>query len=222
VMAANRNGLFYVLDRATGKVLLARPFVQTAWAKGVDANGRLIILNDLGSADACIPDHRGATNFPPPSYDPARGLFFVTARETCAVYTPGPPNQPPPDRVSMTMGRGPLRVDGVDSYMVLRALDATTGEKKWDVKYTALPSTRMMAFGGGVLSTAAGLVFASDDEGNFRAVNSADGRVLWQAQLGASPAGAAPMTYMLDGRQWIVTAVGSTLRAFALPVKQGQ
>ena len=222
VMAANRNGLFYVLDRATGKVLLARPFVQTAWAKGVDANGRLIILNDLGSADACIPDHRGATNFPPPSYDPARGLFFVTARETCAVYTPGPPNQPPPDRVSMTMGRGPLRVDGVDSYMVLRALDATTGEKKWDVKYTALPSTRMMAFGGGVLSTAAGLVFAPDDEGNFRAVNSADGRVLWQAQLGASPAGAAPMTYMLDGRQWIVTAVGSTLRAFALPVKQGQ
>ena len=222
VMAANRNGLFYVLDRATGKVLLARPFVQTAWAKGVDANGRLIILNDLGSADACIPDHRGATNFPPPSYDPARGLFFVTARETCAVYTPGPPNQPPPDRVSMTMGRGPLRVDGVDSYMVLRALDATTGEKKWDVKYTALPSTRMMAFGGGVLSTAAGLVFASDDEGNFRAVNSADGRVLWQAQLGASPAGAAPMTYMLDGRQWIVTALGSTLRAFALPVKQGQ
>ena len=222
VMAANRNGLFYVLDRATGKVLLARPFVQTAWAKGVDANGRLIILNDLGSADACIPDHRGATNFPPPSYDPARRLFFVTARETCAVYTPGPPNQPPPDRVSMTMGRGPLRVDGVDSYMVLRALDATTGEKKWDVKYTALPSTRMMAFGGGVLSTAAGLVFASDDEGNFRAVNSADGRVLWQAQLGASPAGAAPMTYMLDGRQWIVTAVGSTLRAFALPVKQGQ
>ena len=219
VMAANRNGLFYVLDRATGKVLLARPFVQTAWAKGVDANGRLVILNDLGTSDACIPDHRGATNFPPPSYDPARHLFFVTARETCAVYTPGPPNEPPPDRVAMTMGRGPLRVDGVDSYMVLRALDASTGEKKWDVKYTALPSARMMAFGGGVLSTAAGLVFASDDEGNFRAVNSADGRVLWQAQLGASPAGAAPMTYMLDGRQWIVTAVGSTLRAFALPVK---
>jgi alcohol dehydrogenase (cytochrome c) len=217
VMAANRNGLFYVLDRATGKVLLARPFVQTAWAKEVDANGRLIILNDLGTSDACIPDHRGATNFPPPSYDPVRHLFFVTARETCAVYTPGPPKEPPPDRVAMTMGRGPLRVDGVDSYMVLRALDASTGEKKWDVKYTPLPSTRMMAFGGGVLSTAAGLVFASDDEGNFRAVNSADGRVLWQAQLGASPAGAAPITYMLDGRQWIVTAIGSTMRAFALP-----
>ncbi len=217
VMAANRNGLFYVLDRATGKVLVARPFVQTAWAKEVDANGRLVILNDLGTSDACIPDHRGATNFPPPSYDPVRHLFFVTARETCAVYTPGPPKEPPPDRVAMTMGRGPLRVDGVDSYMVLRALDASTGEKKWDVKYTPLPSTRMMAFGGGVLSTAAGLVFASDDEGNFRAVNSADGRVLWQAQLGASPAGAAPMTYMLDGRQWVVTAVGSTLRAFALP-----
>ena len=70
------------------------------------------------------------------------------------------------------------------------------------------------AFGGGVLSTATGLVFASDDEGNFRAVNSSDGQVLWDTTLGASPAGAAPMTYMLDGRQWIVTAAGSMLRAF--------
>ncbi|RPI57331.1 MAG: hypothetical protein EHM55_02265 [Acidobacteria bacterium] len=174
------------------------------------------MLNDLGTADACIPDHRGATNFPPPSYDPVRRLFFVTARETCAVYSPGPPQEPPPDRVTITMGRGPQRVGNVDSYMVLRALDATSGEKRWEVKYTPLPSTRGLAFGGGVLSTAAGLVFAADDEGNFRGVNASDGRVLWQAQLGASPAGAAPITYMLDGRQWIVTAAGPTIRAFAL------
>jgi alcohol dehydrogenase (cytochrome c) len=216
VMQANRNGLFYVLDRATGEVLIARPFVQTAWAKGVGADGRPIVPNDLGTSDACVPDHRGATNFPPPSYDPARQLFFVTARETCAVYTPGPPSQPPPDKVTMTMGRGPQRVAGIDSYLVLRALDPSSGEKKWEIAYSPLPSTRMLAFGGGVLSTAAGLVFASDDEGNFRAVNSSDGRVLWQVKLGASPAGAAPMTYMLDGRQWVVIAAGSALRAFAL------
>jgi len=219
VMQANRNGLFYVLDRATGKVLLARPFVQTSWAKGVGADGRPIVPNDLGTSDACIPDHRGATNFPPPSFDPARGLFFVTARETCAVYTPGAPAAPPPDRVTMTMGRGPLRVTDRDSFLVLRALDASSGEKKWEIPYNRLPSTQMLAFGGGVLSTAAGLVFASDDEGNFRAVSSSDGRVLWQTKLGASPAGAAPMTYMLDGRQWVVLAVGSTIRAFALPVQ---
>ena len=149
--------------------------------QGVGADGRPIVPNDLGTSEACVPDHRGATNFPPPSYDPARGLFFVTARETCAVYTPGPPSQPPPDRVTMTMGRGPQRVNGIDSYLVLRALDASSGEKKWEIAYSPLPSTRMLAFGGGVLSTAAGLVFASDDEGNFRAVNSSDGRVLWQA-----------------------------------------
>lgn len=216
VMQANRNGLFYVLDRATGKVLLARPFVQTAWATGVGADGRPLVPNDLGTADACVPDHRGATNFPPPSYDPVRGLFFVTARETCAVYAPGAPAPPPPDRVTMTMGRGPQRVSGIDSYLVLRAIDAASGEKKWEIPYTRLPSTRMLAFGGGVMSTASGLVFAADDEGNFRAVSSADGRVLWQATLGASPAGAAPMTYMLDGRQWIVIAAGATLKAYAL------
>jgi alcohol dehydrogenase (cytochrome c) len=191
--------------------------VQTAWAKEVGPDGRLIVLNDLGTPDACIPDHRGATNFPPPSYDPARRLFFVTARETCAVYTPGPPKEPPPDRVTMTMGRGPQRVADIDSVMVLRALDATSGERRWEIAYKPVPSARGLAFGGGVLSTASGLVFASDDEGNFRGVSSSDGRVLWHATLGASPAGAAPMTYMLDGRQWIVTAAGSTIRAFALP-----
>jgi glucose dehydrogenase len=144
-------------------------------------------------------------------------LFFVTARETCATYSPGPPKEPPPDRVTITMGTGPQRVSGRDSYLVLRALDAVSGEKKWDVPYTPLPSTRGAAFGGGVLSTAAGLVFAADDDGNFRAVNSDDGKVLWQAQVSASPAGAAPMTYMLDGRQWVVVAAGATVRAFALP-----
>src|SRR5687767_4798789 len=184
VMAANRNGFFYVLDRATGKVLLARPFVQTAWAKEIGADGRPVVLTDLGTSDACIPDHRGATNFPPPSYDPARGLFFVTARETCATYTPGPPNEPPPGKVTMTMGRGPRRVSDIDSYLVLRAIDVSSGERMWEIKYTPLPSTRLLAFGGGVLSTAAGLVFASDDEGNFRAISADDGRVLWQAPLG--------------------------------------
>ena len=217
VMAANRNGFFYVLDRATGKVLLARPFVQTAWAKEIGADGRPVVLKDLGTPDACIPDHRGATNFPPPSYDPVRGLFFVTARETCATYMPGPPTEPPPGKVTMTMGRGPQRVSDIDSYLVLRAIDVSSGEKKWEIRYNPLPSTRMLAFGGGVLSTAAGLVFASDDEGNFRAVSAADGRVLWQASLGASPAGAAAMTYMLDGRQWIVIAAGATVKGFALP-----
>ena len=219
VIQANRNGLFYVLDRATGKVLRARPFVKAAWATGVDANGRPVVPNDLGTQDACIPDHRGATNFPPPSYDPARRLFFVTARETCATYNPGPPREPSPDKITMTMGRGPQRVSGRDSYLVLRALDVGSGASKWEVAYTPLPSTHMAAFGGGVLSTASGLVFAADDEGNFRAVSSDDGRVLWQAKLGASPAGAAPMTYVFDGRQWVVIAAGSALHAFALPPK---
>ena len=90
----------------------------------------------------------------------------------------------------------------------------------WRAQIHARPLPMLgLAFGGGVLSTAAGLVLASDDEGNFRAVNASDGRILWQAALGASPAGAAAMTYMLDVRQWIVTSAGSTIRAFALPAR---
>ena len=219
VLQANRNGLFYVLDRATGKVLRARPFVKAAWATGVDANGRPVVPNDLGTPDACIPDHRGATNFPPPSYDPARRLFFVTARETCATYNPGPPRSRRPDKDHDDDGTRPAARVWRDSYLSSERSTCVRG-RQVGVAYRPLPSTQMAAFGGGVLSTASGLVFAADDEGNFRAVSSDDGRVLWQAQLGASPAGAAPMTYMFEGRQWVVIAAGSALHAFALPPKE--
>src|SRR5262249_12115878 len=88
VMMGNRNGFFYVLDRATGKLLIGKPFTETKWAKAIGADGRPIVLNESGTSEECLPDMRGSTNFMPPSYDPARGLFFLNALETCAVYYP--------------------------------------------------------------------------------------------------------------------------------------
>jgi alcohol dehydrogenase (cytochrome c) len=85
VMVANRNGFFYTLDRTTGTVLVARPFIETSWAREIGADGRPIVLNETGATE-CLPDFHGATNFMPPSYDPVRRLFFVTARETCVLY----------------------------------------------------------------------------------------------------------------------------------------
>ena len=94
-MIASRNGFFYVLDRATGELLLGKPFTGTQWAREIGKDGKPIILN-LGVASpdnpnapvTCVPDLYGGTNFNPPSYDPALDLFFVMARETCAIYTP--------------------------------------------------------------------------------------------------------------------------------------
>src|SRR3989442_317979 len=89
VMFANRNGFFYTIDRVTGKVIVAKPFVETTWAKEIGTDGRPVLLPghlpDEEGTKTC-PDLGGGTNFMSPSYDPATGLFFVTARETCATY----------------------------------------------------------------------------------------------------------------------------------------
>jgi PQQ-dependent dehydrogenase (methanol/ethanol family) len=207
VMVANRNGFFYALDRASGKLLLARPFTDTNWAREIGADGRPIVLEPDGTKK-CLPDFWGGTNFMPPSYDPALNLFFVTARETCVTYFAVKPEI----KVGETsVGGGVRRVaDRIFDYGALRALDASTGERKWELRYTT-PSL------SGVMSTASGLVFTGDNEGNFMAVDAKTGKPLWHYATGASIWGAAATTYMLDGRQYVLIPSGAALVAFALP-----
>ena len=105
---------------------------------------------------------------------------------------------------------GTVQRDAERSYGVLQAIDPTTVERKWEFKY---PTPTM----AGVMSTASGVVFAGDNEGNFMAFASTTGQDLWHYQTGSPIWGAAPMTYMLDGRQQVLIASGTTLTAFALP-----
>jgi alcohol dehydrogenase (cytochrome c) len=210
-MTANRNGFFYVLDRTTGELLLARPFTGTQWAREIGADGRPIVLS-LGLASAgggpatCVPDLHGSTNFNPPSYDPALGLFFVMARETCALYLPVKQDVQP-GRSSMSGG---IRVLAEPNYSALRALDASTGAIRWEQRVGA-PSF------AGVMSTASGLVFAGDNEGRFNAFESRSGKRLWSYRTGSRIYGAAAISYMLDRRQYVLIASGVTIVAFALP-----
>ena len=204
VMVANRNGFFYVLDRVTGKVLLGKPFTDTTWARELGPDGHPIVLND--GSKGCLPDNWGGTNFMPPSFDPALRLFFVTARETCATFVP--------EHQVITPGRfslsGTVRRDLDKAYGALRAIDPTTGERRWEFKFQT-PSF------SGVLSTASGVVFDGDNEGNFMAFDSRTGKNLWHYQTGSPIWGGAPMTYMLDDRQYVVIGSGSNITAFALP-----
>jgi alcohol dehydrogenase (cytochrome c) len=204
VMVANRNAFFYVLDRLTGTVVVAKPFTTTNWAKEVGPDGRPVVLNESGRPDACLPDQRGGTNFMPPSYDPSLKLFFVNARETCVMFVPMKPEFRP--GAPMT-GGAPQRLGS--AWGALRALDPTTGERRWEFRY---PSPSM----AGVLSTASGLVFTGDNEGNVIAFDARTGKSLWHYQTGSAIWGAAPTTYMLDGRQWVLVPSGTTLTAFAL------
>jgi alcohol dehydrogenase (cytochrome c) len=211
VMVANRNGFFYTLDRTNGQLLVARPYVHTTWAKEVGPDGRPVLLpentpNEKGSMTC--PDLSGGTNFYPPSYDPALRLFFVNARETCATYFAWKPNFKQGD---WFLGGATQRAHGPQgTFGALRAIDPTTGERKWELRYPS-PGT------AGVLTTASGLAFTGDDAGSVLAVDSRSGTLLWHYQMGATVHGTSPLSYMLNERQYVLVPAGTTLVAFALP-----
>jgi alcohol dehydrogenase (cytochrome c) len=213
VLMSSRNGFFYVIDRATGELLLGKPFTGTQWARELDAKGRPIILSngvvDPANPNApvmCVPDLYGGTNFNPPSYDSKLELYFVMARETCAVYTPQKQEMVP----GRTFMSGGIRVLAEPNYSALRALDPKTGEMRWEQK-VGTPNF------AGVMTTASGLVFSGDNDGNFIAFESKSGKRLWSYRTGSRIYGAGAMSYMLDGRQYVLIPSGVTLVAFALP-----
>ena len=212
LMFANRNGFYYTLDRTTGRVITAKPFVTTTWAKEIGRDGRPIEFpghtpNEQG--EVTCPDITGGTNFWPPAYDPTTRTFFVNAREACMTFYSWKPEYKAGERFTGGAGqRVPANILPV--YGALRAIDPVTGDRKWEFKYIN-PST------AGLLTTASGLIFSGDAEGNLLALDSRSGKLLWRYQMGAPLHGTSPVTFMLDGRQFLVVPAGTTLMAWALP-----
>ena len=212
VLFANRNGFYYTLDRVTGELLVAEPFVHTTWAKEIGVDGRPVLLPGHipdEEGEITCPDLRGGTNFWPPSFDPATGVFFVNAREGCMTYYAWEQEFIPGQR--FTGGAGEYIRDDPDMphYGALRALDPTSGERLWEFRYPT-PS------GAGLLTTASGIIFSGDDEGNLLALDSRSGELLWSYQMGSPMWGTSPITYMVDGRQYVLVPAGTTLTAWAL------
>jgi glucose dehydrogenase len=182
--------------------------VRTTWALELDAKGRPIELPNQRPTPQgtwTCPDLAGGGSFTSPSFDPTVGLFFVSARETCQIYA----SAAPPEDYKLgdhAMGGTSRNRGGTGA---LRAIDPVTLERRWEVPYGG-PSY------SGVLSTGSGLVFAGDHDGTLMAVNSRTGEVLWRYRFGA-PFYAAPTTFMIDGRQFLLMPAGATLTAFALP-----
>jgi alcohol dehydrogenase (cytochrome c) len=212
VMFANRNGFYYTLDRATGELLVAEPFVRTTWAEEIGVDGRPILLpghTPTEDGEITCPDLRGGTNFWPPSFDPETGLFFVNAREGCMTYFSWEQEYVPGQRY--TGGAGQYIRDDPDMphYGALRALNPATGERIWEFRYPT-PS------GAGLLTTASGLIFTGDEQGNLIALDSRSGEPLWSYQMGATLWGTSAITYMVDGRQYVLAPAGTNLTAWAL------
>ncbi|HZS53670.1 MAG TPA: acido-empty-quinoprotein group A [Bryobacteraceae bacterium] len=210
VIQATRNGYFFTLDRVTGEHLVTGKYSQTAnWSKGVDERGEPVRIPakdyDIGGA-LVSPANGGITNWPPPSFDPETGLFYVPQSDSYAMYylTETDPRG--------AMGLGGKEEVGVGSAGVyLTAINYQTGEVAWRHRY---PGIQSYGGGNGILTTAGKLLFAGDAGGNLVAYDPETSKILWHSRIGQ--VSNAPETYMLDGHQYILVAAGDTLFAFRL------
>jgi alcohol dehydrogenase (cytochrome c) len=211
IAQANRNGYFFVLDRTNGKHVVTAPFIDTInWTKGIDRNGRPI---PNPAKDASVPGTfvspttDGATNWPPPSFDPDTGLFYVGTHEAFSVFYLTDTDPRP-------QGWGAAERHIASVAGSLKAIDYKTGKVRWSHPL----AMNAGGYGGGpmgLLSTAGGLLFGNDGGGNFVAYDVATGKPLWHAGLGANTSN-GPQTFMLDGKQYVVVAAGDSLFSFAL------
>jgi alcohol dehydrogenase (cytochrome c) len=205
VAQASRNGYFFVLDRATGKRLVGTPFIETLnWAKGFDAKGQPIPdPAKLPTVDGVLvsPSSVGATNWQAPSFNPDTGLFYVGTSRSYSMYYLTDIDDHPQGWGGLDSGVGS---DG----NALLAIDYRTGKVAWRHEW---PS------GSGItnnLSTAGKLLFTSNGS-NLIAFHPVSGKILWHSTLMAAPS-AGPITYMLDGKQYVLVAAGDSLYAFTV------
>jgi PQQ-dependent dehydrogenase (methanol/ethanol family) len=211
LLQGNRNGFFYVLDRLTGKVLVAEPFVKKlTWASGIGPDGRPVLLpgnEPTVEGQVVCPAVAGAANWPSNAYSPATGLFYMFAEESCNIYSK---NDQWWEAGKSFYGGGTRRAPDSGGGKFLKAIDIQTGKTKWEI-----PDIGGGILASGLMATAGGLVFYGDGAGAFVAADATNGKLLWHFNTGQSWK-AGPMTYMVDGRQYIGMPAGSTVMAFAL------
>lgn len=204
LIQASRNGYLFVLDRTAGKPLLSASYEESNWSSGVNDQGQPIARTEKypSAAGTLVePDAIGATNWMSPSLDPQTGLLYVDTHESFSLY------------YAFDVGK-PEGFGGRDltvwSHCYLRAIDYQTAKSRW---VHDLGSGWTWT---GALSTAGGLVFTADVHGNVLALDAKTGKTLWHTFAGGQAEG-PPITYELDGRQYIVVGAHGVLFSFALP-----
>jgi len=225
MMWANRNGFFYVLDRATGELLHGSPFVKVNWASGLDAKGRPIQTPQPPGAPTW-PGNQGGTNWYSPSFSPRTELFYLSAWVDYASYFRREQQEfelgrnyaggghrvvtPVPDSPGVAIGRRtPINnwTDAIAHGEVI-ALDPRTGQQRWSFRQYDVTDS-------GIMTTATDLLFTGGREGYFHALDARTGELLWKASLGGQIVN-APVSFEIDGKQYIATISGNNLVVFAL------
>ena len=209
MMWANRNAFYYTLDRETGEFLVGEPFAKQTWAEGLDENGRPIrVPGTFPSVEGTVvsPTVSGGTNWFSPSYSPRTELFYVMAFDGEERYFIRTDEY---EEGSQFLGGGFQRT-GPDDELVsaVRAIDPKTGARRWEFPVKAQSWS-------GVLSTAGDLVFSGSIDGYFYALDAVSGQELWHISVGREVR-AAPVSYAVDGKQYVTVAAGNVVYTFGL------
>ncbi len=211
LVQANRNGFLYILDRTNGKFLKATRFLnELTWAKGIDASGRPILSGQVPTPEGTriCPGIDGATNWHSPSYSPQTGMFYFLALENCNVFFS---KQTKYSEGETYYSTGTKQIHTEEQKKILLAYSIPDGTLAW-----SYPQVGKGTSWAGTLATAGGVVFFGDDSGSFAAVDARTGHPLWDFNTGQTIR-ASPMSYEVDGVQYLALAAGSNVLAFSLP-----
>jgi alcohol dehydrogenase (cytochrome c) len=205
MIQANKNGFLYVLDRTNCKLIAAHPFVKVNWASHIDlATGRPVLTDILqrflAGEEVEIWPSRG-TNAVPIAFDPNTGLIYASTWNVPRIQKLAPPKPTVSGKDSTGVIARFVETHPGDVLGHLAAINPLTGEKKWEVPLTDLPSS------AGMLATGGGLVFTGKLTGEFLALDEDTGKTLWQFQTGSS-INATAITYTHKGRQYVTIASG--------------
>tara|TARA_B100001123_G_scaffold88413_1_gene101629 strand:+ start:783 stop:2414 length:1632 start_codon:yes stop_codon:yes gene_type:complete len=209
MMWANRNAFYYTLDRETGEFLLGKPYARQTWAEGLDENGRPIRVPGTSPTYEGVvvaPSIGGGTNWWSAAYSPRTELYYVNAYDGEQKYFKRDEDYVEGERFTGGGGENVLPQEAYQS--AIRAIDPRTGDIRWEF----LLQPRATA---GVLATAGDLVFSGGVDGYFYALDAVSGRELWHIQLG-SRVHSAPMSFAVDGQQYITVAAGNVVYTFGL------
>ncbi len=209
---ANRNAFYYVLDREDGQFLRATEYAKQTWAEGMDENGRPILIPNMDPTEEGIevyPSVGGATNWNSPSFSPATGLFYTFALDAADIFYKRDDVYVEGDTYLGGFGK---EADHPENFTAaIRALDPLTGELQWE--YGLDTSDWWKA---GILTTAGRVLFSGSSDGYFFALDDRTGDELWHISVGG-PVHAAPMTFSVEGRQYVTVSANHALFTFALP-----
>jgi alcohol dehydrogenase (cytochrome c) len=210
LLQAGRNGFYYVLERKTGQLLAANPYVKVTWADGIDKEtGRPVWTESTKKAITYTeeieswPNISGGTNWYPNSFDPRTKTAYVNTTDYGMKYKPDPIDEikdlKPGDSHRGVKITPIFNQDGMRGH--LRAIDPLTGKSKWSIPFKS-PNW------AGTMVTAGGLVFTGQLTGEFIAVDSDTGKILWKFQTPSGIIG-QPVTWERDGKQYVTVTSGT-------------